>query len=311
MEQHLQLRRSLGVLSLADESVLKKFNHYQRQHFPNAQTVTREMMVGYLKTNTHLHSSTRVNEVTHLRQFCLYISRRDMAVYIPERSLVPKARPKICVHIFTSEEIQALIRTAKALKPQTALVPHTYATLIALLWVTGLRMGEALRLNIEDIDFAQGILHIRKTKFFKSRLVPLSESTLRALKAYLILRRKFKYEDYPQAPLFMSLQRKRLAKRTLNFVFKRLTVRAGIKTMDGNRPRLHDIRHSFATHTLNDYYKSGKDPNAYLPILATYLGHTELKHTQVYLHPSISTLQAAAERCEKHFNMAKAQSDRR
>lgn len=309
--QHLKLRRSLGVLSQADESTLKKFNHYQRRNFPKAQTITREMVVGYLKTNTHLHSSSRANEVIYLRQFCLYLSRLDLAVYLPERSLVPKARPKVRVHIFDVDEIHSLIRAAKALKPNHTLVPHTYATLIALLWVTGLRMGEALRLNLEDIDWSEGLLHVRKTKFFKSRLVPLAESALGALKAYLFVRRQFKYEDHPQAPLFMSLQRKRLSKRTLNTVFRRLTQRAGIKTALGNGPRLHDLRHSFATHTLNDHYKEGKDPNAYLPILATYMGHTDPKHTQVYLHPSIQTLQAASQRFAKQVRTRKCADRRR
>lgn len=263
------------------------------------------MIVGYLKTTTHLHASSRVNEVIDRRQFCRYLSRRDRAVYIPERSLVPKARSKVRVHIFTPAEIQARLRTAQALKPNRTLVPHTYARLIALLWVTGLRGGEALRLNLEDIDLTEGILHIKKTKFFKSRLVPLSESTVHAIKAYLVVRKKFNCEDPAPAPLFMSLQRKRLAKSTVQSVFKPLTVRAGITPVEGRGPRLHDLRHSFATQTLNDYYQAGKDPSACLAILAPYMGPSDLNYPPVYLPPSMLTLEAAAERFEKHVALAK------
>ena len=103
MTQHLTLRRSLGILSQADEVTLKKFNHYLREHFPRAKTVTREMVVGYLTTNTHLHSSSRVNEVVYVRQFCLFLFRQDLKVYLPERSLVPKAQPKVPIHIFNEE----------------------------------------------------------------------------------------------------------------------------------------------------------------------------------------------------------------
>lgn len=298
MVQHLKLRRSLGVMSLANESTLKKFNRYQKENFPTAKTVTRDMMVGYLKTNTQLHSSSRVNEVIYLRQFCLYLFRQDLKVYIPERSLVPKARPKVAIHIFKEEEIRTLIGLARKLKWKKA--PAPYAALIGLLWVTGLRMGEAIRLNLEDIDFNEGILHVRQTKFFKSRLIPLSESTLKALKEYRALRQASCAE--PQSPLFMSSRGNRLCKVTLHCVFKQLTAWAGIRNVQGKNPRLHDIRHSFATQTLNDHYQKGKDPNAYLPILATYMGHADGKYTQAYLHVSTQVLQAASERFRNHVD---------
>jgi len=299
MAGHLKLRRSLGILSQTDEITLKKFNRYQSENFSGAKTVTRDMVMGYLKTNTHLHSSSRVNEVIYLRQFCLYLFRQDLKVYLPERSLVPKARPKVPIHIFREKDIQVLIRTARDLKPRKS-SSSPYAVLIGLLWVTGLRMGEAIRLNRDDIDFAQGILHVRKTKFFKSRLVPLSESTLRALKEYLSHRRP-PNEAGPQAPVFLSEKGKRLCKGTLHYVFRRLTARARIRNVHGKSPRLHDIRHSFATQTLNDHYQQGKDPNAYLPILATYLGHADGKHTQVYLHVMPQVLQAASDRFRNHI----------
>ena len=262
------------------------------------------MVVGYLKTNAGLHSSSQVNEVIYLRQFCLHLFRQDLKVYIPERSLVPRARPKVSIHIFKEEEIRTLIGLARNLKWKKSSAPFPYAVLIGLLWVTGLRMGEAVRLNRGDIDFNKGILHVRQTKFFKSRLVPLSESTLKALKEYLSLRMP-PYEACPQAPLFTSLKGKRLCKVTLHCVFRGLTARSGIRNVQGKSPRLHDIRHSFATQTLNDYYQKGKDPNAYLPILATYMGHADGKYTQAYLHVSTQVLQAASERFRNHVDMMK------
>jgi integrase len=188
--------------------------------------------------------------------------------------------------------------------------PHTYATLIGLLWVSGLRVGEAIRLNLEDVDREQAILYIRQTKNSKSRLVPVSVSTLNALLAYRDMRAQFGHDTSSKAPLFVSQRARRLVRRTVDGTFRILTRELGLKSVYGREPRVHDLRHSWATRCLAGLYQGGKDPNALLPVLATYLGHANIACTTVYLHPSTELLMQAGSRFQNYLDEAHMQTAR-
>jgi len=176
------------------------------------------------------------------------------------------------------------------------ILPCTYQTIVGLLWVTGMRIGEVIRLKIEDIDITQGILTIRQTKFFKSRAIPLLPSTIQKLIDYLALRSRCGYDNHPTEPVFINNRGKPCTISTTPKTLRTLFVRAGLITPQHRTPRVHDLRHSFATRWLMDIYQSGKDPNIYLPVLATYLGHANIASTQVYLHPSLELLGIAGEK---------------
>lgn len=155
----------------------------------------------------------------------------DQETYIPEKNLVPKGEVEIKPHIYSEEETCRLIRLAKQLTPPNSLRPHTYATLIGLLWLTGLRIGETIRLNIVDVDLEIGLLHIQKSKFFKSRLVPLSKSSTLALAFYRKRCDSYGHNTNDTAPFFVNERAKRCTDRTVDDTFRVLTEKADIKTL--------------------------------------------------------------------------------
>jgi len=300
IKQHLKLRKSLGFIYRSSVYSLDAFDLYLAKYFPCCETISREMIIGYLDSIHYLQPISRQRQITNLRQFCRFMFQFDQNTYIPEKNLVNHAEVKVKPHIFTEEEIFKLIEQAKNIRCRNTLLPHTYATIIALLWVTGMRIGEVVKLKIEDIDMDNGIICVRQTKFFKSRLIPLSASSTQALIAYKNRRAGFGYSKDPDAPFFLNHRGKPCITATTPRTIKEFIIRTGIKTIQGKTPRCHDIRHSFATRCLLGFYQIGKDPTAYLPVLATYLGHASIANTQVYLHPSIELLNIAGQKLQAY-----------
>ncbi len=301
IQRHLALRHSLGFILQSQELTLRTFDQYTWRNFPKTTTVTRDIIIGFLHTRQHLRLSSRHDEVCSLRQFCRFLFQQDPNNDIPEKGLLPPIRSAFRPHIYTHAEAASLLHLARQLLPAGSLRPLSFTTLIGLLWSCGLRVGEALRLNLEDVDLQQGVLCIRQTKNFKSRLVPLSCSTAAALAAYREQRLRLKGDQGPMAPFFMNQRGRRFAYETVQKPFQKMIRQLGLNSPYGRPPRLHDLRHSFATRTLFNLYKTGKDPTAFLPVLATYLGHVNVACTTVYLHPSIEVLEIAGRRFGKYI----------
>ena len=302
INQYLQLRRSLGCILRGAEYTLNKFDLYLSLYFPNARTVTKPMIVGYLQAVKHQRASTLYHRFMSLRQFCRFLFQLNPKTYVPERRLVPRGPTLRLPHIYTTEEARELIKLARMLTPRGSLRPHTYSTLLSLLWVSGLRIREALKLNLEDVDTDNAVLNIRESKFFKSRLVPLTLSSAAALETYKRLRAEHDYDQRPSAPFFINEYARRCSYSMVGLTFRVLVQQLGITTVQGRYPRLHDFRHTFATRYLNEVYQTGKDPNASLPLLATYLGHVKITYTQVYLHPASDLLATAGQMFFEHIN---------
>jgi integrase len=300
--QYLQLRRSLGFILQGAEYTLNKFDLYLYQHFPDAKTITKPMIVGYLQAVKHLHASTLYLRFMALRQFCRFLFQLNPDTYVPEKRLIRRGSIIRLPHIYTPEEAMALIKLARTLTPHESLRPHTYSTLFSLLWVSGLRIREVLKLNLEDVDTDNGVLHIRESKFFKSRLVPLTPSSAAALETYRRLRAEHGYDQRPGAPFFINKYARKFSYSAVEVTFLVMIRQLGIRTAQGNTPRMHDFRHTFASRYLNEVYSTGKDPNAALPLLATYLGHVKITYTQVYLHPASSLLATAGQRFYEHVH---------
>jgi len=190
------------------------------------------------------------------------------------------------------------IDTVRDLARQSIVSPlraATYDTLIGLLTVSGLRIGEAIKLDRSDLDWAQGVLLIRESKFGKSRLVPLHPSSMQALSDYAVLRDDFQPRP-KELSFFVSLKRKRLLYAVVQQTFRRLVDTAGIGANAPSAPRLHDLRHTFAVRTLLDWYRAGEDVQAKMPSLSTYLGHREPACTYWYLSAAPELLALAAAR---------------
>ncbi|WP_427019282.1 tyrosine-type recombinase/integrase (plasmid) [Pseudarthrobacter sp. P1] len=196
--------------------------------------------------------------------------------------------------IYSSADIEALMHQARSSIAQP-LRAATYETLIGLLAATGLRIGEAIKLDRADVDWSGQVLLIRESKFGKSRLVPLQDSTLQALKRHAALRDELQTVSV-DASFFVSLTRKRLCYTVVCQTFRQLVTNAGIGADAPSAPRIHDLRHTFAIRTLLSWYRSGEDVQAKVPSLSTYLGHREPASTCWYLSAAPELLALAAER---------------
>ncbi|MCA1698909.1 MAG: tyrosine-type recombinase/integrase, partial [Actinobacteria bacterium] len=237
--------------------------------------------------------------LSSVRGFARYLHTLDPVNDVPPTDLLPYRSPRLAPYLYCDEEIAALMTAAGRLRnPKRAL---SYQTIIGLLATTGMRVGEALRLDLDDVHWEHRLLLIRNTKFGKSRLVPLAASTFAALGEY-VQQRKRCYPVKGTAALFLSAYGTRVSHCSLSGTFHQLTHEIGLKPRSNLcRPRIHDLRHSFAIQTMLDWYRAGVDVQARLPLLSTYLGHVDPATTYWYLSAAPELLALAGERLERHL----------
>lgn len=231
-----------------------------------------------------------------IRGFAGYMRSLDPVTEIPPTGILIARKHYAVPYLYSDQEIGRLLAEAAALRPP--LRAATYYTLLGLLAVTGMRIGEALRLDRDDVDLDAGVITIRLTKFGKSRQLPLHPSTTAALARHD--RQRDELCPKPHAPsFFISTRHNRVDKSGAPYVFRVLRRRAGIERPRGSpQPRLHDLRHAYAVQTLLDWHRSGVDVQARMLWLSTYLGHTEPSDTYRYLTAAPELLALAAKRLE-------------
>jgi len=204
-------------------------------------------------------------------------------------------------YIYSKAELKRLLAAVPmaTASPRCVIDADTLRTLLLLLYGAALRRGEALRLKIGDVDVAQSLIHIRGTKFFKTRIVPLGASLNAVMRAFVVRRSK-QYSAGCESTIFSKRDGMPLNNTTIGTTFRRLCTIAGIRRDGGsrNQPRMHDLRHSAAVHRVIAWYRCNADVNDLLPKLATYLGHAELSGTQRYLTMTQELLAEASRRFE-------------
>jgi site-specific recombinase XerD len=297
----ITFRRSSGADYCGRAKVLSYFDRFLSQQGFKGSYPTREILDGYWTSLNRLHPNTRANRLSVVRQFCLYLRQFEPQGYVPEPAVRAGQKLSRTPHIFTNDEIKALLVAAQHLSPPGSLRPMTFYTLLGLLYTTGLRVGEAIALDLADVDLARQRLYIHRSKFHKSRWVPMSASTRAVLKRYIQERTRI-FPATPQDPLFVNLQGRRLFLQMVYTAFRQALSRCGLRGGKGDPgPRLHDLRHSYACNRLAAAYRQGGDVNALLPALATYLGHVCITYTQVYLRATAELLEMANERFHNNF----------
>ena len=297
----LAFRRLGGIDSKSDRALLRYFDRFLAQQGFRGPWPTREVITAYLASIDHLNPRTQQNRLSLIRQFCRYLCQFEPQCFVPE-DLLPRQPPRLNdAHIYSETEIQAILQAARALPPPGSLRPKTCATLFGLLYTTGLRCGEAFALNLSEVNLIDHVLFIQKGKFGKSRWVPISASTAAALEQYLEARSRAAPPE-PHSPFFITRNAGRLYHTNVELAFRQVLERCGLRGGKGcPGPRLHHLRHSFACNRVLAWYRQGKDINALLPVLATYLGHVSIASTQVYLHASAELLEQASERFHENF----------
>lgn len=231
-----------------------------------------------------------------LKAFYRYAMARGYCTSCPLPLSLPQKPQAFQPYIYTNQDIERLIDAADARHRYGWLLePHTIRTLLLLLYGTGLRIGEALHLTLDDFDTDTGVLTIRETKFFKSRLVPVGDDLRNVLRGYI--ERQWPHPSRSaQTPLLATIKGTPILRQTAELVFKRLREQAAVsRSSDASfQPRLHDFRHTFAVVRLVTWYREGKNVQRLLPHLSIYLGHGRLRDTQRYLSMTTELLQQAS-----------------
>jgi integrase/recombinase XerD len=299
---YLQLRRSLGH-ELADAArLLPGFIAYLDTH--DAHTVTIETALAWAQQpNTGAMTTVGPRRLTAARGFAHYLAGIHADTEVPPMGLMPYRQRWRQPFIYSPADIDAVMAQARS-SIASPLRAATYDTLIGLLAVSGLRIGEAIKLDRSDIDWAEGVLLIRESKFGKSRLVPLHASSMQALRTHAELRDALQPRP-KEASFFVSLTRKRLSYAVVSQTFRQLIGAAGVGAGAPAAPRLHDLRHTFAVRTLLSWYRTGDDVQAKIPSLSTYLGHREPASTYWYLSAAPELLALAATRQHTAWSAAR------
>jgi integrase len=291
--EYLAVRRALGYKLLTAERQLAQFLDYLEAR--GEERITTELALAWA-TLPGGHAGYHAHRWQTVRRFARYLHAADPDVQVPPAGLVSGRSRRATPYLYTDEEIAALLAAAEIFG--TAHRTATFRTLIGLLMVTGIRIGEAIALDRDDLDERHGVLTVTG-KYAKTRELPLHPSTVDALRQYL------RRHDRPPSPpgehaLLISETGTRLLVANVQHAFGRLRAYAGLVPRSGScRPRLHDARHSFAVRTLLDAYRSGEDTAITLARLSTYLGHAEPSFTYWYLDGAPELMGLAAQRLER------------
>ncbi len=301
VQEYLSLRRGLGFKLQHAGKELLDFVTFMEQH--RASYVTQALALAWAQQPLNVQPAHWAQRLSVVRGFARHRSATDPRTQIPQPGLLPfhpkRARP----YLYSVDEIKRLLGAALNMPcryERGELRPWTYHCLFGLLSVSGLRLGEARNLELQDVDLEAAVLTIRGAKFGKSRLVPLHASTGKVLADYIARRNRHWAGRPVSSYLFVSNWGNRLDGGDIHRTFYALSRQIGLRGVsDSHGPRLHDMRHRFATNTLVTWYRSNQDPERRLPILSAYLGHVHVADTQWYLSASPELMREAMRRLER------------
>jgi integrase/recombinase XerD len=291
LDDYLELRRALGHKLADAHRVLPRFVTYLQER--GVEFVTIEAAIAWsTERDAPAGSVVAAHRMTAVRGFARYLSGIDPRTEVPPAGTIRCPRRWRRPFIYSDADVLALLDAATVLIHQP-LRAATYRTLIGLLASTGMRVGEALRLDRGDLDHSEGLLRIRESKFNKSRLLPLQPSTVDALERYDRTRQQLSPEPSTDS-LFVSLKGTRVIYPCVSRVHRALCDHAKLAAGSIIVPTIHHHRHSFAVKTLLDWYSAGEDVQARIGWLSTYLGHREPRYTYHYLSAAPDLLAHAA-----------------
>jgi integrase/recombinase XerD len=306
IEEYLVMRRSLGFKLRQAGTMLLDFATFMERR--RASYITPALALAWAQRPAHAQPAHWAGRLCHVRQFARYRSASDPRTQIPAVGLLPFKPKRARPYLYTDAEIQQLLRATlhMPLSPKhrqiCALLPWVYYCLFGLLGVTGLRLGEARNLKLEDLDLKAGVLTVRGGKFGKDRWIALHPSTCTVLMQYLNKREQHWAGRVVSSYLFVSSWGNRLDLGAIRRAFYRASRQVGLRgAHDSKGPRLHDLRHRFATTTLVNWYRSKEDPERRLPLLSAFLGHVHLADTQWYLSASPELMREAMRRLEHRW----------
>lgn len=293
IESYVALQRSLGYEFRKQAATLRAFLDYVAAT-PHEGPLTQQMALDFVC----FHGATangRAAQYAVVRRFAGYLAVHDERTQVLDPRALPRSRAIPPPRILSDQELGALLSAAERVSPRSPLHGRTLVTLIGLLASTGLRSGEALRLDRADVDLTEGILQVRQSKFRKDRLVPVHATTLAALREYA-LSRDVAFPHPKSSAFYVSLRGNRLSAKALWVAWHAACALAGLNEHGAKTVRPHDLRHRFVVTRLATWHHQQADVQALLPVLATYLGHTRYSDTAYYVTGTAELLGLAAER---------------
>ena len=300
LEEYLAIRRTLGFKLTDLGRHLRNFVDYVEDE--GASYITTEIALRWAQLPTRVQPATRAARLASVRRFATWRRATDPRTQVPPEGLLPHRYRRTRPYIYSEDEIGRIVLTAGGLASAKGLRARTYSTLFGLLAVTGMRVSEALSLDRNDVDLEAAILTIRRTKFGKTRLVPVHPSTRDALRAYGQQRDQIVPASSTPG-FFVSERGIRITGWAARYTFAKVSREIGLRApvevkgrYHGHGPRLHDMRHRFAVRTLIDWYRAGLDVEREIPKLATYLGHVHVHDTYWYLEAVPELLALASQR---------------
>jgi integrase len=293
--EYLALRRSLGFTLRGVKSMLRHFVQYLE--LEGAELITTELAVRWARLPADSQAATWSARLSAVRQFAAWWSATEPRTEIPPLGLIPGRYRRQVPYIYSDAEIEAIVKTAEQLRSRLGLRGPTYATIYGLLAATGMRISEVIALDVGDVDLRHGVITIRRTKFGKSRLIPLHASTIVALDRYVQHRDSVVVRNCDG--FFLAEDGARITSWGTRYNFAQVSRKVGLRSPGGRHgrgPRIHDMRHRFAARTLVAWYRAGLDVERELPKLSTYLGHAHVADTYWYIEAVPELLQLATER---------------
>lgn len=302
--EYLAYRRALGFALDSSGTLLLQFARFADRS-KHRGPLTADLALRWASLPQTASPRYRAERLSIVRGFARHLAAEDGRSQVPDRRLLGRNHDRLQPHLYSDRQLRELILAAAKLPPSYRLRPHTYSTLFGLLASTGLRVSEALNLGKEHVDLARGILRIEETKFRKSRLVPVHSTTARALRRYARERDRDRLARDSEA-FFVGGHGQSLPYSTVRSTFRRLCTQYGWRS-NGMlpRPRIHDLRHSFACRRLLRWYQQGVNVDHAIASLSTYLGHAKVTDTYWYLTGTAPLLATAGKRFEQFAGPAR------
>ena len=279
-------QRALGRRYDLEERVLNSLRKFISQ--TPGQDLDRTSFDGWCATFPHLASNTMLCRQRVVRKFCLHRRRKERGCFVPDPLYFARHEPHRRPVIVEPEQIARMLRAVDdmAAVPRSPLRPAVYRMAVILLYTTGLRRGELLRLTLADCEPENGVLRVRESKFHKSRILPLSPDAHAELRSYLQKRLAPPFSKEPNTPLLINMEGglRPYTGTGISGGIHALFKAADVEDSERRRPRIHDLRHSFAVGALIRWYLEGADVQSNLPKLALYMGHVSIMSTAYYLH---------------------------
>ena len=300
IESYIDHKRSLGMCFCSDAAVLRSYDRAMEDIA--IENVNSESVLAFLSGTGPITTRWGL-KYRILRSFYRYVIGRNFASASPLPTQTPKLLAPLIPYIYSVDELMRLVTATDTMQTtQSPLRAMTLRSLFLLLYGTGMRIGEALSLSLQDVDLAERLLTVRDTKFYKTRLVPIGPRLAAVLADYLACRLKYPLPVGEASAFLATRTGIRLQYKIVNKLFGRLRKVAQISREPTARyqPRIHDIRHTAAVHRVIAWYRAGEDVQRLLPQLATYLGHVDIASTQRYLSMTPELLHEASLRFERY-----------